>query len=300
MRRFLLPLLLALGTASVLLAQATPPARVNYQGALRSGLGVPENGDRDVILHLYDAAAAGSEILKDSHTTACLLGAETQEVTVTAGLFNVHLGGGCVEDGAGVFAVAYDSLEKVFRDFSDVYLEVEVRVGAAGGAGAYETLSPRTRIVSAAFSLNANHLQGKPAAEFIDTTSNQSKSGQLTLSGGILGLGAATLSEAQVGTLTGGAASVADALHTHTLVSGAAVAASAELLDGLDSTAFLRKNASDTFVGPGTLSFAAATQLLGDAGTAALPGIAFSGDADTGIYHPASNAVSIAAGGSDA
>src|SRR5439155_26077025 len=63
------------------------------------------------------------------------------------------------------------SMANLFRDFSAVWMEISV---------GSETLSPRVRIVGAAYAMNATHLEGKRAAEFIDTSgSNQSKSGGL-------------------------------------------------------------------------------------------------------------------------
>ena len=46
-----------------------------------------------------------------------------------------------------------------------------------------ETLSPRIKIVSTGFALNANNLDGKDSTDFIDTTSNQVRTGDLTLDG---------------------------------------------------------------------------------------------------------------------
>ena len=71
-------------------------------------------------------------------------------VTITGGLFNVLLGGGAVSDGSG--AGVYTSLTQVFRDYSTVWMAIQV------GA---ETLSPRIRILATGYALNSDHLDGK-------------------------------------------------------------------------------------------------------------------------------------------
>ena len=184
----------AIAISSVLFAlaswtlAASPPARVNYQGSLRTNPGgVPENGNRDMIFHFFDMAAGGCEILRDIHTGAA-------SVTVTGGLFNVLLGSGSLSNPAVCPPNApHTSLDQVFRGFSDVYLEVEV--GPVGGA--LETLSPRTQIVSAAYSLNADHLDGKNSGEFAvlaEANNFTNPANSFTGNGtGLTGVNAATL-----------------------------------------------------------------------------------------------------------
>jgi hypothetical protein len=166
-----LPLVLAL--FGVLSARAaTPPALVNYQGVLRNAQDQPQNGTFDMTFRFFDAQSAGNEILIDAHTTG-----GGNPVTVSNGLFAVQLGGGTVSDGAG--AGTYTSLAQVFRDFSAVWLET--RVGS-------ETLSPRTRVVSSAYALNADSLGGQPAGNYVDTSSSsQTKAGALTCNNGVEG-----------------------------------------------------------------------------------------------------------------
>jgi hypothetical protein len=118
---------------------AAPPDLMNYQGVLRNALDKPLNGSFDMVFRFYDSMVAGNEILVDGHF---VLGG--RGVDVTGGLFNVYLGSGDVQDGLG--PGIYTSLGQVFRDFSEVYLQVEVQ---------HEVLSPRTRIVSSAYALNA-------------------------------------------------------------------------------------------------------------------------------------------------
>lgn len=184
-KRTLIGLMLASVVVVPALEAATPPAIVNYQGVLLNAGGGPENGDRDMIFHFYDSSVAGNEILRDKHLLA-----DAKQVSVMTGLFNVPLGTGVIEDGSGVFPDdPYDSLDKVFRGFQAVYLELEVRTGPAGGAGSFETLSPRTRVMSSPYALNAmdaGALNGMSAGTFINTSATaQTKAGSLTIGGAL-------------------------------------------------------------------------------------------------------------------
>ena len=181
---------LALLLTAGLAAAADPPTVVNYQGVLRDATDKPRAGAFDMVFRFYDALSAGNEILVDSHT-----GGGGNAVTATGGLFNVQLGGGTVTDGSG--AGTYTSLSDVFRDYGAAYLEITV------GA---EVLSPRIRIQSAAYALNASNLQGKPASNFVDVSSTgQTKAGHLTVNGGIDASVASGVALNASGTLTGGA-----------------------------------------------------------------------------------------------
>ncbi len=165
MRPRSLALSVVLATAFPVLA-ANPPALVNYQGVLRDASDRPRNGSFDMVFRFFDAASAGSEILVDSHT-----GGGGNAVTVSSGLFSTQLGGGTVTDGSG--AGTYTSLTDVFRDYGAVWMQIEV-----GG----ELLSPRVRVQSSPYALNASNLQGQAAASFLNTSSTaQTKTGALTL-----------------------------------------------------------------------------------------------------------------------
>lgn len=145
---------------------ATPPALVNYEGVLRDQNGNPLTGSYDMVFRFMDASTLGNEILVDQH-----LGANG--VVVSGGLFNVALGSGAVSDGSG--PGTYTALDAVFRDYSAVWLEVQVGT---------ETLSPRTQMESAPYALNATNLNGRPSSSFIDTSSSvQLKSGGLIVGG---------------------------------------------------------------------------------------------------------------------
>ncbi|MBP7146526.1 MAG: hypothetical protein KBD01_03205 [Acidobacteria bacterium] len=157
---------------------ATPPALLNYQGVLRDAAERPRSGAHDMTFRFWSAASGGDEILVDRH-----LATNGQAVVVEGGLFDVELGGGQVADGAG--AGTYTALDAVFRDHAAVWLEIVVNG---------ETLSPRTRVVAAAYALNAGNFGGKAPGEYVDLSSaEQAKAGQLavgtsTPSAGVYGL----------------------------------------------------------------------------------------------------------------
>lgn len=167
MKQIMISIVLLLSFAEVVVA-AEPPNRVNYQGVLRDDQGQPMNGEFAMIFRFYDTdggappcpAVGGTLLLTDGHLFP-------QLVAVTGGLFNVHLGGGSLGPGT------VNTLAEAFRDNATVYMEVKV---------GNETLCPRVQIVSAAYALNADHLDGKTSAEFLDTSGTaQTKSGPLTV-----------------------------------------------------------------------------------------------------------------------
>jgi len=128
----------------VLLSAATPPGFINYQGVLRDDAGAPLDGSYDMVFTFFSDAAAGDEILIDSH-----LAAGSGAVTVSDGLFNAALGSGTVSDGSG--SGTYTSLLDVFADYGEVWLLVNI-----GG----EDLSPRVRVLSSAYAQSAGTVQG--------------------------------------------------------------------------------------------------------------------------------------------
>ena len=163
---FVMGVLVLLGASGALHA-AAPPSLLNYQGVLRDATGAPENGGFDMDFAFYDTdggapacpAVGGTLLLTDSQ-----LG-----VPVTGGLFNVQLGGGAVTPGSE------GNLTEVFRDNGAVYVEVEV---------AGEILCPRVQVISAAYSLNADHLDGKDSSQLLDTSATaQMKAGSLSVGG---------------------------------------------------------------------------------------------------------------------
>jgi hypothetical protein len=146
-----------------------PPGLINYQGILRDSSDKPLNASYDMTFTFFSASSGGDEILIDQH-----LDVGTGAVTVTDGLFNAWLGGGNIFDGSG--PGTYTTLPKVFSDYTDVYLEIEIY---NADTTLWEVLNPRIRIISAAYALNADTLDGKNSIYFLDTSSTaQTKSGK--------------------------------------------------------------------------------------------------------------------------
>jgi hypothetical protein len=137
---------------------ADPPQLVNYQGVLRDASGRPLTGTYDMTFLFYDTAAGSNLLLTDTHAGGA-------GVNVSNGLFNVKLGGGTLTAGAE------SSLLGVFANHSGVFMALQVGT---------ETLSPRLRVLSSAFSQSAHTIDGKESTTFLDTTSTtQTKGGAL-------------------------------------------------------------------------------------------------------------------------
>ena len=158
----LLTLLLAASVAGA----AAPPSMMNYQGVLRDATDQPLDGSYDITFRFFDAAALGNEILIDAHTGV-------DAVVVDNGLFSAGLGTGNVSDGSAALPNdPYLALEQVFGDFSDVWLELEIEG---------ETLSPRVRVMAAAYALNAQSLDGFDAGDVLVDMSSSEPSGTIAL-----------------------------------------------------------------------------------------------------------------------
>lgn len=151
-------------------AQTTPAPLLSFQGVLRDASDAPREGAFDMIFRFHDAETAGNEILVDEHSGA---GA----VTVSGGLFDVVLGGGVVSDGSG--PGTYTSLGEVFRDHTEVWISINI-----DPTGLDETLAPRVRVLSSAYALNSDHLDGRDSSGFLDTSvTAQTKAGNLDIGG---------------------------------------------------------------------------------------------------------------------
>jgi len=164
-RRYLASLLACLLAVGAVMA--APPALINYQGVLRDASGDPQNGTFDMVFRFFDAQLLGSEMLVDTHAGAA-------GVTVSSGLFNAQLGGGLVAPGGG--ATSFASLDTMFAAKDEVWLEI-----AVGG----ETLSPRVRVISAAYALNASAVDGVDSGSFLRSDASDTyTSGTLTTAPG--------------------------------------------------------------------------------------------------------------------
>jgi len=142
-------LMLFAGLASA----AVPAGLVNYQGRLSDG-GGNANGNYNMTFRLFDSSAAGSEIMNEVKSGA-------NAVSVSGGVFSTTLGtNGIISDGAG--AGSYTSYTTVFKDFSQVWVQVDVN-GIAQ--------LPRQRITAAPFAINANRANNLENVS-IETDSN--------------------------------------------------------------------------------------------------------------------------------
>jgi hypothetical protein len=210
-----------------LVVAAAPPELLNYQGVLRDASDTPLDGSHDMVFDLYDdpgdaACEGGTLLISDAH-----LASGSGAVTVRDGLFNASIGDGELTPGTE------SSLTGVFSNHATVYLQIAVEG---------ETLCPRVRVLAAGYALSADTLDGQDGSFYLDGSSaTQEKTGLLVASGGVdFGPGKDDdLDASDVTALTAGAS--ADALHTHSSVG------TADTLDGLDSSQFLRSDASDEY-----------------------------------------------------
>ncbi|MBU1693242.1 MAG: hypothetical protein KKC51_04690 [Verrucomicrobia bacterium] len=144
-------ILSVLGGAFAQYPISEPPEFINYQGRLLDG-DTLVNGEETIVFRLFDSEEDGNEVF-----------AETQTVTVVDGLYSVRVGSHS-PTGALVNALAS----------SPLYLEIEID----------ETpLSPRERIGSVAFALNAldrSSISFETGESFVivQTTSNDVENGQ--------------------------------------------------------------------------------------------------------------------------
>ncbi len=157
--------LAALATLAAPPSAADVPGVVNYQGVLRDASDVPLDGPFDMVFRLFSAETGGHEILVDRHRATT-----GQAVAVSGGLFNADIGGGEVVDGGG--PGYYVRLSEVFRSYDEVWLGIQI---------GSELLSPRVRILAAAYAMNADALEGRPASDFLSTdAASQTKLGRVT------------------------------------------------------------------------------------------------------------------------
>ena len=110
------------------------PLLINYQGRLLQGTNLV-NGSVGLALRLYNQAAGGTLLYEDSNVVA-----------VADGLYATFLGDNTT---AGTLTNAITS--------TNLHLEIVVNGGV---------LTPRERVASAAFALNASALGGQPAAAY--------------------------------------------------------------------------------------------------------------------------------------
>ncbi|MCD4817632.1 MAG: hypothetical protein K8S23_02945 [Candidatus Cloacimonetes bacterium] len=165
MKKLLLVLTITL-FVSVLLADV--PALIDYQGRLTNNTGAPLNGNVTIEFKIYSVATVGTA-----------LWTETQTVSVNEGWFQVSLG-----------AVTVLNLT-----FEDATHWLGINVSADG------EMTPRTRITSVAYAINAGDVYGNdihPGSVSIDgygeviSTSGEWKGKTISMSGDNLGKHTAT------------------------------------------------------------------------------------------------------------
>jgi hypothetical protein len=149
------------------------PGLINYQGKLTDSRGEPLNGTYSMRFDLYNSSSGGSSLWN-----------ETQNVNVNSGMYDVHLGASATLP-ATLFA-ANDIL----------YLQVSIR----NSSGVYEALSPRQRLTSSPYAMqaaDADTLGGMTPGSFATSAHNHDSR---------------YYTQSQVNTLLGGKS---DTTHTH-------------------------------------------------------------------------------------
>jgi len=210
------------------------PGIISYQGKLTDNTGTPLTVPQDMRFSLYDNAVGGA-----------MLWSETQSgVSVAEGVYDVRLG-------------SVTPLDESQFEGNTVYLQVEIYNGSS-----WEALAPRQQFTSTAFAFradtadssinagDADTLDGLDSTAFLSTTNDFGRSGvAANLYEGGATLSSLYVNEGQVNAIT--SAMIVDTTITATdLKDGTALAEilnndgagsglDADLLDGLDSTAFL-------------------------------------------------------------
>lgn len=140
-------------------AHADIPRYINYQGKLTDADDNPVTGDVSVTLRIYDAETGGTALWE-----------ETQTVTVARGIFSILLG-------------SAQSLSDLDFD-SPYWYSVEVESDGE--------MTPRQRLTTVAYAINADKLDGYDASQFVrtDAEGDAELSGDLTVTGGVITAGA--------------------------------------------------------------------------------------------------------------
>ncbi|MEJ5167092.1 MAG: hypothetical protein WHV67_08720 [Thermoanaerobaculia bacterium] len=161
MKNFLFLCFLALVSVS-LFPQAPPPERINYQGVLRDASGNPLQGNFSMVFRFYNSQTGGTLLWEETYDLSHL-----PQINVSNGLFSVQLG-----DISHKTAGSEINFSNVFSKYSDVYLGVQVGTDAE--------MTPRIKVISSAFSQNANTFDGRESDYFLNTSSTtQTKTGKV-------------------------------------------------------------------------------------------------------------------------
>ena len=130
------PTLLALSLMSTVVA-AQAPQLLGYQGRLLQSSGAPVTGPRDVRFTLFSAETAGTQ-----------LWTETQQLGLSDGYYSTSLGATGVTAGAALEAALVSGT---------AWLEL---AGKEPAQTAFDVLTPRQRVGSVAYALNAKNVSG--------------------------------------------------------------------------------------------------------------------------------------------
>jgi hypothetical protein len=118
---------------------AVTPDFLDYNGRIQDALGNPKNGISYLAFHFLDPLSK-VEIMVEWHPS----------VEICGGRFHVRLGSGVTGDGPGLGD--YRSVEKVFRDYPDILLQVEVDG---------QPQAPRVRLEPAGHSAKTRYLRSR-------------------------------------------------------------------------------------------------------------------------------------------
>ena len=158
------------------LAAASPPRVLSFQGRLTNASDVPVTGATDVVFKIYSVRTGGSPLWTS----------KTWSVTPDQnGIFSVCLGGQDTADDCLLNGVADTAIPStLFTDNAALYLGVT--------AGADSEMTPRQRIASVSYALNSDALEGfhgsqSPGANqvpILDGSGNLAFAGATTISTG--------------------------------------------------------------------------------------------------------------------
>ncbi len=228
-------LLLVIATILVISAkcigQDGVPMLINYQGELRSpttGDPIPD-GSYEMLFRIYDVESGGTLLWEEVHSSLY-----DGAVAVTNGLFSVVLG-----TGTG------DPLDASILDGDERWLEI--RIGT-------ETLSPRQRMTSTAYSIISEHshlLGGKAASDFADAAHAHSAD---DITSGVLPderIDSVVTRDSELSDAIAGHTTAADAHHTKTtsFTELTDAATDAQIPDGITISYAARAGDADTVDG---------------------------------------------------
>lgn len=200
---------------------ADVPGLINYQGKLTDSDGNPLTGTYEMNFLIYTTLTGDTAEWS-----------ETQDVTVTDGIYNVELGDGIPLPAA------------LFAGNDELYLEVQVKEPPAT---TWDTLEPRQRLTSTAFAMKAavadEVMEGAVTTVMIaDSAVDTQKVADSAITSGKVASNAITSAKIADGTVT--AVDIAD---------GSGSGLDADKLDGKEASDFITAvNAGDGLVGGGS------------------------------------------------